>query len=325
VRRQDAGGWGLDAVWADDFHHQVRRCLAGDADGYYRDYAGALPDLAKTIRDGWFYQGQRSVHLGRPRGTDPTGEPLRRYLVCLQNHDQIGNRACGERLHHQIAPAAWRAASTLLLLVPETPLLFMGQEWAASTPFLYFTDHHPELGRLVTQGRRGEFKSFAAFSEAAARARIPDPQAEDTFARSRLDWEERAREPHAGSARLYRELLAVRREERTSSAERDAVQIAALDTGSLALHLGPRPQASGHLLLVVRLLGSGEVRLPSAALALPADAAWKERLSTEDPRFAPDAQPLQVRAGTGGIAVAFTRPGAVVLTCAGASSIPART
>ena len=115
------------------------------------------------------------------RGTDPGRVPMHRFVVCVQNHDQIGNRALGERLHHEIDAARWRAASVLLLTVPMTPLLFMGQEWAASSPFQYFTDLSPDLGRLVTEGRRKEFADFPAFSNEEARERIPDPQAEGTF------------------------------------------------------------------------------------------------------------------------------------------------
>ena len=146
VRPVEEGGWGLDAVWADDFHHQVRRMASGDRDGYFADFSGTTADLAATISRGWFYQGQHSAYRGGPRGTATTGVPPWRMIVCLQNHDQIGNRAFGERLNHQVSPARFRALSALLLVVPETPLLFMGQEWAATSPFLYFTDHHPELG-----------------------------------------------------------------------------------------------------------------------------------------------------------------------------------
>ena len=127
VRSPQEGGWGLDAVWADDLHHHVRRRAAGDNDGYYEDFSGSIADLAETIRHGWFYRGQVSVHRGTPRGTDPAGVPLERMVVCLQNHDQVGNRPFGRRLHHQIEPALFRALSALLLFLPETPLLFMGQ------------------------------------------------------------------------------------------------------------------------------------------------------------------------------------------------------
>jgi len=148
------GGYGFDGVWADDFHHQVRRAVAGDSEGYYRSYSGAIEDIAETLRRGWFYVGQHCEHLNAPRGSEPKGVPVERFIICLQNHDQVGNRALGERLHHQIEDSVYRALSALLLLAPETPLLFMGQEWAASTPFLFFTDHESTLGQAVTEGRR---------------------------------------------------------------------------------------------------------------------------------------------------------------------------
>jgi maltooligosyltrehalose trehalohydrolase len=272
-----------------------------------------MADLARTVRDGWFYQGQRSAYLGGPRGSDPTGEPPRRYIVCLQNHDQVGNRALGERLHHQVDAAAWRAASALLLLAPETPLLFMGQEWAASSPFLYFTDHAEELGRLVTEGRRKEFAGFAAFSGPAARDRIPDPQAESTFASSRLDWRERGEGPHAAVERLYRSLLALRRAEGLGRAERSALHVAPLDEGSLAVHFGPREGASAQLLVVARLSGAGRTSVPVDALRLPPGAEWSERLSTEEPPFADEPRPIRWESDGNGLVADFARPGALVL------------
>jgi maltooligosyltrehalose trehalohydrolase len=145
-------GYGLDGVWADDFHHHVRRALAGDAEGYYADFTGAVVDIATTLRQGWFYTGQPTVRSGEPRGTDPSVVDPRRMIICIQNHDQIGNRAFGDRLHHTIDVAAYRAASALLLLAPETSLLFMGQEWAATSPFQFFTDHEPALGAKITDG-----------------------------------------------------------------------------------------------------------------------------------------------------------------------------
>ncbi len=207
----DAGGYGLDAVWADDLHHHMRRALAGDNDGYFAGYDGRLESIAATLRQGWFYQGQHYPYWGGPRGTSSEGLALARMVVCLQNHDQVGNRALGERLHHQIAEDRWLAASTILLLAPETPLLFMGQEWAASSPFLYFTDHPPELGRLVTEGRRKEFARFRAFSDEASRARIPDPQEEATFLSSKLHWQEQTHGAHARTLQWYRQLLGLRR------------------------------------------------------------------------------------------------------------------
>ncbi|MDA8218876.1 MAG: malto-oligosyltrehalose trehalohydrolase, partial [Dehalococcoidales bacterium] len=183
----EAGGYGLDLIYADDFHHEMRVILTGEREGYYVDYEGSADNVAKIIQEGFLYQGQLSAYMGRPRGTPTTDEPARQFLYCLQNHDQVGNRAFGERLNHMLGRNLYATASALLLLVPETPLIFMGQEFAASTPFLYFTDHNPELGKLVTIGRREEFKRFSAFSDPERREQIPDPQAEATFLRSKLD------------------------------------------------------------------------------------------------------------------------------------------
>ena len=308
IERRSAGGWDLDAVWADDLHHQTRRLLAGDRDGYYEDFQGTTEDLATTIRQGWFFTGQHAPHFGGPRGT-PTGDlPRRRFVVCIQNHDQIGNRAFGERLHHQIPLAAYRAASVMLLLAPETPLLFMGQEWAATSPFLYFTDHHEELGRLVTEGRRLEFRAFAAFTEPAGRARIPDPQAEDTFTASRLRWEEWLVEPHASVRRLYQMTLALRARLLDEGAR---VRSGAPDADTVVI---ARRSQDEELLVVVRLRGAGRVDLApwlgqDGLLAVDSCV----RLSTEWPTVAPDPAPPQVEA----TAVTFLRPGAIVLAVAG--------
>ncbi|MGE0816209.1 MAG: malto-oligosyltrehalose trehalohydrolase [Vicinamibacterales bacterium] len=300
-------GWGLDAVWADDFHHQVRRRLAGDADGYYGDYTGSVEDLVATIRQGWFFTGQWSAHLGMARGTDPAGLTPERFVLCLQNHDQIGNRAFGERLHHQIAPAAFRAASVLLLLLPHTPLVFMGQEWAASTPFLYFTDHEPGLGRLVTEGRRREFGAFAAFADEASRARIPDPQAEATFEASRLDWSEADREPHAATRRLYRAVLALRR---TALVPEAAAAADALDADTLVVIR--RATSGERVLVVVRLTGAGDVDL-AGHRAVAGGGPWTPVLTSEDAGFAPDPVAPIIERSAAGLRLRFGRPGAVVL------------
>lgn len=312
VSAEGEGGWGLDAVWADDFHHQCRRLLAGDRDGYYGDFTGRADDLATTIRDGWFYQGQFSAHLNERRGTDPAGLAAARFVICLQNHDQVGNRALGERLHHQIDLAAYRAATALLLMAPETPLLFMGQEWAASTPFRYFTDHHDELGRLVTEGRRGEFRHFAAFADPAGRERIPDPQARDTFASSRLQWDERHVEPHASILRLYQALLGLRRSE-PALRDGSAWQVAALDEGTIGLRRG----GAAGLLVVVRLAGAGAVDFAPMAAGVHGQR-WRIVLSTEDPDFAVAPAPPQLGADAGTV-IRFMRPGALIVTAAPAA------
>ncbi|HEV2107587.1 MAG TPA: malto-oligosyltrehalose trehalohydrolase [Thermomicrobiales bacterium] len=209
IRPVEHGGEGLDGVWADDFHHEVRVLLTNARENYYQDYAGTTKAIARTINEGFGYQGEMSPNLGHARGTKVTDEPGRSFVFCIQNHDQVGNRPFGERLHHEVPWDRYAVASTLLLTAPETPLLFMGQEFVASTPFLYFTDHTEELGMLVTEGRRAEFSGFRAFSDPDLRHSIPDPQAEETFLASKLKLDERR--THKGVYQLYQDLLALRR------------------------------------------------------------------------------------------------------------------
>ena len=309
VRGEREGGFGLDAVWADDFHHEVRSATAGDNDGYYADYTGSAADIAATARRGWFYTGQFSQHAGRPRGTDPSGLPPERFVYCIQNHDQVGNRALGERLNQHVDLPTYFAASLLLLAVAETPLLFMGQEWAADTPFLYFTDHGPELGRLVTEGRRREFAAFAAFADHAAREAIPDPQAETTFDGSRLRWEEAGREPHAGVLRFYRAMLGLRAHHPLMQASA-AAEVRAIGDRSVGVLRGTAGEGGLQLAALVCLAGSERAELRVAG------SRMEVLLSTEDPSFLGDARPdslIPAEAGPGRVAVDFPRPGGVIV------------
>ena len=203
--------FGLDGVWADDFHHQARVTLTHEREGYYAAFEPSVRDLSRTIQQGWLYTGQTNPVSKLPRGTPATDLLAEQFVYCIQNHDQIGNRALGERLSTSIPPNAYRMVSLLLLFLPMTPMLFMGQEWGARTPFLYFTDHDPELGKLVSEGRRREFAGFSQFKDESAREKIPDPQAESTFAASRLDWSERENEESGRTLDLYRRALALRK------------------------------------------------------------------------------------------------------------------
>jgi maltooligosyltrehalose trehalohydrolase len=205
---------GADGVWADDFHHQLHVLLTRERDGYYAAYDGTVEALALAINHGWTFTGQPfAPWQGKSRGRLPraNGVAPQNLLYCIQNHDQVGNRALGTRLSQHVDIDAYCAASVLLLFLPATPLVFMGQEWAASSPFLFFSDHEGELGEAVRKGRREEFKSFAAFADPAVRDHIPDPQARTTFERSKLDWNERTAEPHARVLSIYRAMLALRR------------------------------------------------------------------------------------------------------------------
>jgi maltooligosyltrehalose trehalohydrolase len=313
LREPERGGWGLDGVWADDFHHQMRRLLAGDSDGYYADFSGSIEDLVTTARQGWFFTGQHSKHLDGPRGTDPAGIPPERFVICLQNHDQVGNRALGERLNAHVSPGAYRAATALLLLLPHTPVLFMGQEWAARTPFLYFTDHNEELGRLVTEGRRKEFRHFSAFSDPAARDHIPDPQAPGTFEASRLRWDETEAGEHAAILRLYRRLLALRRQ--LGHHRNGRWWIDALPPDGLAVL---REKAGQAVCAVIRLRGEGRLALdPTGEVGRRASGRnWEVLLTTEDPAFSPDPRTVDVDLSAAP-AVTFAAPAAVLLRARG--------
>jgi maltooligosyltrehalose trehalohydrolase len=236
--------------------------------------------------------------------------PLERMIFCLENHDQVGNRPFGRRLHHQIDPALFRALSALLLFAPETPLLFMGQEWATSSPFLYFTDHHQELGRLVTEGRRREFSHFQGFADEETRARIPDPQAASTFEASRLNWDEHGLAAHAGTLELYRALLRLRGTEKAleAGARFDLVE---LDDGMALVRAG----TGGALLLVAWFRGPGAYEHDRQGPTIPGHR-WNLVLSTEEPRFHSAGQ-----APAGGpditahdpVVVTFQGPAAVIL------------
>jgi maltooligosyltrehalose trehalohydrolase len=207
VRAQEIGGYGIQAQWSDDFHHALHTVLTGERDGYYADF-GSLADLAATLQRVFVYDGRHSAFRRRRHGRPAKGMLAHSFLGYLQNHDQIGNRAKGERSSHLLSVGKLKVAAALVLTAPFIPMLFQGEEWGASSPFLYFTDHEdPELGRLVTEGRRREFAAFSAHSED-----VPDPQARESFERSKLVWSERNSNPHAELLDWHRRLISLRRE-----------------------------------------------------------------------------------------------------------------
>lgn len=206
VRGQDSGGYGLDANWTDEWHHALHAVLTGERDGYYSEF-GSLEQLAKALRQVWVYDGCYSPYRRRRYGRSPAGLAGSQFVVCAQNHDQIGNRAGGERLGALTSHGRLKIAAALLLTTQFVPLIFQGEEWRASSPFLYFTDHaDTDLGRAVSAGRREE---FAAFGWTAAD--VPDPQDPATFARSKLDWAQARTGEHADLLAWYRQLIALRR------------------------------------------------------------------------------------------------------------------
>ncbi|MFB7229550.1 malto-oligosyltrehalose trehalohydrolase [Streptomyces fimicarius] len=205
-----AGGLGLHAQWNDDFHHALHTALTGESQGYYADFARApLAALAKTVTSAFFHNGTWSSFRGRTHGrpVDVSRTPAHRFVGYAQTHDQIGNRALGDRLAASLSPGLQACAAALVLTGPFTPMLFMGEEWGARTPWQFFTDHtDPELAEAVRNGRRREFGAHGWDEE-----EIPDPQDPATRDRSVLDWTEPEREPHARLLAWYRELIALRR------------------------------------------------------------------------------------------------------------------
>ncbi len=201
-----------DAQWNDDAHHVLHVAVSGDNEGYYADYFGQTERLGRALAQGFAFQGDWMPYRQAARGEPCSHLPPTAFIAFLQNHDQVGNRAFGERLSGLAPGAAVRAVTALYLLLPQIPMLFMGEEWHSQRPFLFFCDFGGELGDAVARGRRQEFARFAAFRDESVRARIPDPQAPETFHRSKLDWEQLDRnEPAAAVWAWYRELLAVRR------------------------------------------------------------------------------------------------------------------
>jgi maltooligosyltrehalose trehalohydrolase len=206
VRSIEAGGYGIDAQWSDDFHHALHVLLTGENNGYYTDFDG-WEDLARTLTQIFAYGGRYSPHRDRSHGRPVDGIPAHRFLGYIQNHDQIGNRARGERIAQLTGVDLAKIGAAVVLTAPFVPMLFMGEEWAASAPFQYFSSHQDEnLARAVSEGRRSEFAAFGWESD-----QVPDPQDEQTFLRSKLNWDELSQQPHAGMLDWYRQLIALRR------------------------------------------------------------------------------------------------------------------
>jgi len=205
VRATELGGYGLNAQWSDDFHHALHTALTAERAGYYADF-GSIADLAKALRQAWVYDGRYSNYRGRRHGRSPAGLSGHRFLGYAQTHDQIGNRAKGDRSSHLMSTGRLKIAAALILTSSFVPMLFQGEEWGASTPFLYFTGHEEaELALAVSEGRKREFAAFGWAPD-----EIPDPQAIETFERSKLNWDELAREPHGEILVWHRDLIRLR-------------------------------------------------------------------------------------------------------------------
>jgi malto-oligosyltrehalose trehalohydrolase len=258
----------FDAQWNDDFHHALHVVISGEEGGYYEDFAQApLILLARTLSEGFGFQGQYSLYRQQQRGEETRGLPLTAFVNFLQNHDQVGNRACGERLISLVSPEALRAATAVLLLAPSPPLLFMGQEWGCDQPFPFFCDFGENLGPSVSEGRRKEFARFLDFADTAARTCVPDPQALATYQSAVLRRE--ARETPGAKAWLefHRRLLAIRNAEIVPRL--GAVPVGAAVSAVLAeAAVVARWPLAGKVLMLIANLGSE----PVADIEGPGDA-----------------------------------------------------
>jgi maltooligosyltrehalose trehalohydrolase len=307
ILSREKGGYGCDAVWADDFHHVVRVQMTKEYEGYMGYFKGTMEELLKTLRGGWLFTGELQKD-GIPRGTLSDDVEPEHFVHCISNHDQVGNRAYGERLNQSVSPAAYRAASALLLIEPYTPMFFMGQEWAASTPFLYFTDHHDELGKGVTEGRRKEFAEFSEFKDPTKRARIPDPQALDTFNMSKLDWKELGLPIHLKTLQLHHDFLRFRQENLTDR-RRDRWQIDQVSPTTIAIRY--RREIAGDILIAVQLVAHETILDLENELLRPAKGRkWEIAMSTNNPVYGGKEAAVLDRDG---LKIALSEPELIVL------------
>ncbi len=282
VRPPEQGGYGLNGLWNDDFHHSAMVALTGRNPAYYEDHLGAPQEFISAAKWGDLFQGQHYRHQSKPRGTAGLDLPPETFVTYLQNHDQVANSARGQRVHELTSPGRLRAMTAVLLLGPGTPMLFQGQEWAASSPFLYFADHKKELTEAIKKGR-GEFLSQFPCIAADMLPHLADPGNPATFERCRLDWSERER--HSEWLALHRDLLRLRREDAAFRVQEPRGLDGAV-LGPEAFVLRFFAGYTDDRLLLVNL--GRDLRLeaaPEPLLAPPAGKGWEIAWSSEDPRY----------------------------------------
>lgn len=270
LRPAALGGYGLHSQWSDDFHHSLHSVLTGERAGYYSDF-GDVHHLATTMRNGWFYAGQHSNFRRRKHGNCPSGLARSNFVVCIQNHDQIGNRARGERLSALVDFESVKLAAGVTTLAPFVPLLFMGEEYGETAPFQYFTSHRdPALIEAVRKGRREEFAAFAW------EGRVPDPQDEETFLNSKLHSSLKNEEPHRTLRALYRELLGIRHDYALAGSSKVEV----FENGTaITMIVG---DGTSNTLAAIFEFGKAERKIDDLKLS---DGVWSLRLNSADPRW----------------------------------------
>lgn len=285
VRSPEKHGYGLDALWNDDFHHSAKVALTGQCEAYYTDYRGTPQEFVSAAKWGYLYQGQRYRWQNNRRGSPSLDIDPCQFVSFLQNHDQVANSISGKRIHELASPAQLRALTALLLLGPATPMLFQGQEFGASAPFHYFADHHPELAGLVAEGRRKFVAQFPTAASVLGKELLHLPHARTTFESCRLDWSECDSERHAHTLALHRDLIRLRRSDPVlACVKRGTFDGAVLSADAFLLRYFS--EEHGDRLLIVNL-GALERfdPAPEPLLAPPAKADWRMVWSSEDPRY----------------------------------------
>jgi maltooligosyltrehalose trehalohydrolase len=283
VRPAEQGGYGVDALWNDDFHHTAKVALTGHSEAYYTDYLGTPQEFISALKRGYLYQGQWYRWQKKRRGTSSLDVDRRHFVSFLENHDQLANSGDGSRSHQMSDPHRYRALTGLLLLGTANPMLFQGEEFSASSPFFYFADHRPELAPIVAEGRRNFLAQFPSLASPTMQERIPDPVLPTTFARSKLDWNEW--DEHVEAVALHRDLLRLRHNDRVLADATSKIDGAVLGPQAFVLRFFDSTGSDDRILLVN--LGS-DLRLspiPEPLVAEPADRAWHVAWYSEDPQY----------------------------------------
>jgi len=278
----EQGGYGLDAVWNDDFHHSAKVAMRGKQEAYFHDYKGTAQELVSLVKWGYLYQGQYYAWQEKVRGTPVLTKAASCFISFLQNHDQVANSGFGKRLHQQVHPGDMRAMTALLLLAPQTPLLFQGQEFGASAPFLFFADHEPDLAASVEIGRTEFLSQFPSLQSPLSVAYMHRPETRKTFERCKLDFAER--EQHAPIYQLHLELLGLRREDPVFSDPYDVDGSVISESAFLLRFFGTNAELDR--LLIVNL--GADVRCESLAeplIAPPTGCHWQLIWSSEHPKY----------------------------------------
>ena len=283
MRPADEGGHGMDAAWNDDFHHTAMVRLTGKNQAYYSDYLGHAQEFISALKHGFIYQGQLSQWQKNPRGTPTRGFPATAFVTFLQNHDQVANSATGQRVHELSSPGRLRAMTALWLLSPQTPLFFQGQEFAASSPFLYFADYSGDMAQSIREGRGKFLAQFPSLATPEAQAQLIDPTLEETFTSSKLNFDER--ETHRHWYDLHKDLLKLRRDDAVFRSQRaDLLDAAVLGPDALVVrYFGP--DDDDRLLLVNFGCELHLSPVPQPLMAPPAGKEWDMLWTSDDPRY----------------------------------------